>query len=132
MSKLVFKSVLDPKQFSLSVVPRCVGISFEVFDVGDEVLKGVTISYDDARKLRDFLNNRLCEQAPKSTDSGPWVYLETDSKGNNTWEQFPTPERAKSFADKRVAFDLKYQAVAVLRRRLEPVVTTSYEWREIG
>ena len=132
MSELVLKSMLDPECFKLSVESRSVGIWFEVVDVGDEAIKGVTISFYDAGKLRDFLNKELGDQPSKPTGTGQAVYLETDSRGNNTWEQFLTIERAKSFADKRISFGLKYQAVGLLHQQLVPVVTTSYEWKEIG
>ena len=132
MSELVLKSVFDPECFKLSVKSRSVGIWFEVVDVGDEAIKGVTISFYDARQLRDFLNKELGEQASEPMGMGQAVYLETDSRGNNKWAQFPTIERAKSFADKRVGLGLNYQAVGLLHQQLVPAVTTTYEWKEIG
>lgn len=131
MSKLVFRSMHESELFSIAVEPGPVGVRFKL-DVPSWATKGVTISFADARQLRDFLNKELGEQASEPMGTGQAVYLETDSRGNNTWEQFPTIERAKSFADKRVGFGLKYQAVGLLHQQLVPVVTTSYEWKEIG
>lgn len=131
MSGLVFRSMHDPELFSIAVEPCPVGVRFRM-NVPSWATKGVTISFADARQLRDFLNKELGEQAPESMGTGQAVYLETNNLGDNRWEQFPTLERAKSFADKHVGFGLKYQAVAALHQQLVPVVTTSYEWKEIG
>lgn len=131
MSELVLKSMYVPEDIVVAFRPHFeLGICIQVQNGGKRV--GLTISCADACQLRDFLNKELGEQASEPMGTGQAVYLETDSRGNNTWEQFPTIERAKSFADKRISFGLKYQAVGLLHQQLVPVVTTSYEWKEIG
>ena len=95
---------------------------------------GLTLSADDTHKLRDFLNNRLGEQAPEHMGTDPWVYLEQDSKGNNWWSSYPTRERAQEFAMKRVGFGLETQMLARCHQTLVPVTvtTTSYKWKDIS
>ena len=95
---------------------------------------GLTLSADDARKLRDFLNKELSEQAPEPMGTGPWVYLETDSKGNNWWCSYPTRERAQEFAMKRIHFGLETQMIARCHQTLVPVTvtTTPHEWKDIS
>lgn len=130
MSELVLKSMYVPQDIVVAFRPHFeVGICIQVQNDGKRV--GLTISRADARQLRDFLNKELGEQAPEPMGTGQAVYLETDSRGNNTWEQFPTIERAKSFADKRKGVGHKFQAVAYLHQQLVPVVTTSYEWKDL-
>jgi len=131
MSELVLLSMLEPDKYSLNV--RFTGshkVHLNVLEPSNSA--GLTLSRPDACRLRDFLNKELGEQASEPTGTGQAVYLETDSQGDNRWEQFPTFERAKSFADKRVSFGVKYQAVAVLHQQLVPVVTTTYEWKDIS
>lgn len=130
MKELVLRSVFDPQDFSLQVTERPLGFWFAL-DVPDMATKGLTISLFDARKLRDFLNKELGEQAPGPMGTGPWVYLETNRAGDNVWEQFPSLERAKEFASKRTYLGLKTQAVALLHQQLVPVVTTTYEWKDL-
>ena len=124
MNELVLKSIHDPQDFSLTVSDRPAGIRFR-FDVPDYATKGVTMSFHDARLLRDFLNRKLGEQAPEPMGTGRWVYLETNKLDGNVWEQFHTLERAKEFASKRTGFSLKSQAVALLHQTLVPVTVTT-------
>ena len=133
MSELVLRGVFYPQDVSLRVEGRLLGFRFDL-DVPDMAAKGLTISSADARRLRDFLNKELDEQAPEPMGTGRWVYLETNRLDDNVWEQFPTLERAKEFASKRTGFSLKSQAVALLHQTLVPVTvtTTSYEWKDIG
>ena len=130
MSKLVLKSALSPDTVRLKIMPTFSG-RVQLIVVDSSTSAGCTLSRLDAGRLRDFLNKELGEQASEPMGTGQAVYLETDSRGNNTWEQFPTIERAKSFADKRISFGLKYQAVGLLHQQLVSVVTTSYEWKDL-
>ena len=131
MNVLVLKSALTPNTVSIKIMPTFTGgVMLTVVDSRGS--NGCTLSRPDACRLRDFLNKELGEQASEPTGTGQAVYLETDSRGNNMWAQFPTIEQAKSFADKRASFGVKYQAVAALHQQLVPVVTTTYEWKEIG
>ena len=125
MNQLVLKSVLAPDTNRLEIRPTFSG-RVQLIIVDSYTSAGCTLSNPDAYRLRDFLNKELGEQASEPMGTGRAVYLETDSRGNNTWEQFPTIERAKSFADKRTSFGLKFQAVAYLHRQLVPAVTTTY------
>ena len=129
MSQLVLKSMYEPNRYS--AVVAFTGTRLSLNATSPYGAAGLTISRADARQLRDFLNKELGEQAPEPMGTGQAVYLETDSRGNNTWEQFPTIERAKSFADKRKGVGHKFQAVAYLHQQLVPVVTTSYEWKDL-
>lgn len=131
MSELVLRSALSPDTVRLEI-KSTFSDRVQLAVVESFAFAGCTLSRPDAYRLRDFLNKELGDLPSKPMGAGQAVYLETDSRGNNTWEQFPTIERAKSFADKRTSFGLKYQAVGYLHRQLVPVVTTSYEWKEIG
>ena len=131
MSELVLKSMYDPDNCRITFDPlRNHGITIRA--TGPASYTGLTISHVDARQLRDFLNKELGEQAPKPMGTGRWVYLETNMVDGNVWEQFPTLDRAKEYASKRTGFSLKSQAVALLHQQLVPVVTTSYEWKDIS
>lgn len=131
MTELVLNSTYVPSKLTATFRSHGkVGVGIQT-NYADEVRAGLTISLADARQLRDFLNKELGEQASEPMDTGQAVYLETDSRGNNTWEQFPTIERAKNFAGKRIGFGLKYQAVGLLHQQLVPVVTTTYEWKDL-
>jgi hypothetical protein len=133
MSELVLRSVFDPQDFSLKVTERPLGFRFAL-DVPDMATKGLTISRADAHKLRDFLNNRLGEQAPEPTGTGPWVYLDEDSHGVGIfWCQFPTMEKARDYAKFRTGRGMKNQMIARCHQTLVPVTvtTTTYEWKDL-
>jgi hypothetical protein len=132
MRELVLRSKYTGETRTIRVITHRNGDFGVRVSVPHAAIAGLTLSADDTRKLRDFLNNRLGEQALEPMGTGRWVYLETDMVGGNVWEQFPTLERAKEFASKRTGFSLKSQAVALLHQQLVPVVTTSYEWKDIG
>ena len=130
MSELVLKSALAPDTVSIQTKSTFTGaVSLTVVD--SRASNSCTLSRPDACRLRDFLNKELGGQTSEPTGTGQAVYLEIDSRGNKGWEEFPTIERAKSFADKRVSFGLKCQTVAVLHQQLVPVVTTTYEWKDL-
>jgi hypothetical protein len=93
---------------------------------------GLSLSHADAHKLRDFLNKELGEQAPESTGSGPWVYLEKFNNSDSFWVQFPTEERARDYAMRRTCLQ-NIQMLARCHQALVPVTvaSTSYEWKDI-
>jgi hypothetical protein len=133
MSELVLKSIYVPQDYSLTVSDRPAGIRFK-FDVPDYATKGVTMSFHDARQLRDFLNKKLGEQAHAAyTEAGPWVYLDKDSHGEYFWCQFPTKEKAAEYAKHRTGRGMKNQMIARCHQTLVPVTvtTTSYEWKDL-
>jgi len=132
MSELVVKSMHEPQDFSLRVSNRPAGIRFH-FDVPDKATRGLTISFHDARQLRDFLNKELDEQAPEPMGSRPWVYLERSSNEDDFWVQFPTEQRARDYAMKRICSKNTHQMLARCHQALVPetVTTTSYEWKDI-
>jgi hypothetical protein len=134
MSELVLRSKYTGETHTIRVITHRNGDFGVRVSVPHAAIAGLTLSADDTRKLRDFLNNRLDGQASEPMGTGPWVYLETDSKGNNWWSQFPTKERVKNFAADyfRANFGLKYQAVGLLHQQLVPVVTTTHEWKDIS
>jgi hypothetical protein len=134
MSELVLWSKYAAGTHAFRVIVHRNGDFGVRVSVPDAAITGLTLSADDTRKLRDFLNKELGEQAPEPTVSGPWVYLETDSKGNNWWSQYPTRERAQKVAMKRTSFKLETQMIGFCHQTLVPVTvtTTSYEWKEIG
>jgi hypothetical protein len=133
MSELVLKSALAPDTVRLKIRPALSG-RVQLIVVDSSTSAGCILSKPDAYRLRDFLNKELDGQASEPMGTGPWVYLETDSKGNNWWSQFPTKERVKNFAADyfRANFGLKYQAVGLLHQQLVPVVTTTHEWKDIS
>ena len=129
MSELVLRSMYEPDNYKIVATFSLKRLALNTSSPYGNA--GLVLSSADARRLRDFLNEHLGEQAPKPPVDGPWIYLETDSRHGRSWDQFPTIERAKSFADKRKGFGHKFQAVAYLHQQLVPVVTTSYEWKDL-
>jgi hypothetical protein len=132
MRDLVLQSSLEPEKYSLLVKHEGNSVYLRVNH--PNAMKGLTLSIDDARKLRDFLNNRLGEQAPEPMGSGRWVYLDEDSHGEDFWCQFPTMEKARDYAKFRTGRGMKNQMIARCHQTLVPVTvtTTSYEWKDIG
>jgi len=132
MSELVLRSMYAPKDHIITIDSRS-STKFRVNMITPDNEVGVTISHEDARKLRDFLNKELGEQAPEPMDSEPWVYLERSSDDNDFWVQFPTEQRARDYAMKRIRFKITHQMLARCHQTLVPVTvtTTSYEWKDI-
>ena len=133
MSELVLKSKYLPETHTIRVNVLGNG-DFRVIALIPDSQVILTLTVDDTRKLRDFLNKELGEQAREPMGTGPWVYLETDSKGNNRWFSYPTRERAQEFAKKRGGFGLETQMLGRCHQTLVPVTVTitSYEWKDIG
>ena len=131
MNELVLKSIHDPQDFSVKVFERPGGIRL-LFDVPDKAIKGVTISFHEARLLRDFLNEKLGEQVSEPMGSGPRVYLEKFNGDDTFWVQFPTEERAREYAMKRAVLN-NTQMIARCHQTLVPVTitATTYEWKDI-
>ena len=129
MTELVLRSMYEPDRYYVAAKFSGSRLSLTAFSPYGHA--GLVLSSADACRLRDFLNEHLGEQAPTPPADGQWVYLETDSRGGHSWEQFPTCDRAREFASKRTGFGHKYQAVACLHQVLVPVVTTTYEWKDL-
>lgn len=133
MSGLVFRSMHDPELFSIAVEPRPVGVRFKV-DVPSWAAKGVTISFADARQLRDFLNKELSEQAsePSKPAKVPQLIL--------AWQH---PANGRRFI--QVSSELVATQSAVELRHNQPdfpiwlaqitkqfvQTTPSYEWKDL-
>lgn len=130
MTELVLRSMYQPDNYRIVATFSLKRLTLDTFSPYGHA--GLVLSSADARRLRDFLTQHLGEQAPKLPVDGQWVYLETDSRGGHSWEQFTTCDHARQFASKRTGFGHKYQAVACLHQVLVPVVTTTYEWKDVG
>lgn len=134
MSELVLRSVFIPGDYQIITRAHEDG-GVDISVVTYQTSAGLTLSADDTRKLRDFLNNRLGEQAPKPMGTGPWVYLDEDSHGVGIfWCQFPTMEKARDYAKFRTGRGMKNQMIARCHQTLVPVTvtTTTYEWKDIS
>ena len=133
MSELVLRSCFIPDEYHLTIKAHEDG-GIAVNTGTPFHSAGLVLSADDTRKLRDFLNNRLGEQAPKPMGTGPWVYLDEDSHGVGIfWCQFPTMEKARDYAKSRTGHGMKNQMIARCHQTLVPVTvtTTFYEWKDL-
>ena len=133
MSELVLYSKYTAGTHTVRVSAHRNGDFGVKVSVPDVLNAGLTLSADDTRKLRDFLNNRLGEQAPEPMGTGPWIYLDKDSYGEDFWCQFPTMEKARDYAKFRTGRGMKNQMIARCHQTLVPVTvtTTSYEWKDL-
>ena len=133
MSELVLRSKYTAETHTVRVNAHRNGDFGVRVSVPDTQVTGLTLSADDTRKLRDFLNKELGEQAPKPVGTGPWVYLDEDSRGEYFWCQFPTMEKARDYAKFRTGVGMKNQMIARCHQTLVPVTvtTTSYEWKDL-
>jgi hypothetical protein len=135
MSELVLRSSFVPQDYWITTqAHEDGGVSISV--VAFTTSAGLTLSADDTRKLRDFLNNRLGEQVPEPSKpvKAPQLILtwECPIDGLRYTINVDNEVVATETAERLKESNPKMQIWLGQKTKQYVQPTPAYEWKEIG